>query len=170
MVDVRTAVPADAAEIARVHTVSLRHYGADHYDEEQLKYLAPTDAKAEDVSENLLADGHYAAVAEINGNVVGFGGLRLQDGALLGFFVDPEYGGEGVGTALFEHIEERARTDGLATITVFAALNAVEFYKACGLERVGERNASGAEGPVGTYESGALELPAVEMRKSLPTS
>lgn len=167
MVDVRAAESADAEAMLRIHTDALRHYGADSYDEEELRYLAPTDAKPMDVREHVFGEDRYAAVAEDDGEVIGFGGVRLGDGSLLGVFVDPEYGGTGVGAEIIENVEFHAREAGHKTLTVFAALNAVGFYEACGFDRIGRCNANGAEGPVGTYDSGNLELPAMEMRKEL---
>lgn len=167
MVEVRTATPEDTTEIARVHTVALREQGTDHYDEGQLDALAPTDAGPEDVRDNVLGDDRYTVVAEADDEVIGFGGVRLDDGSLLGIFVDPEYGGRGVGAAIIDAVEAHAREAGLETLSVFAALNAAGFYEACGFERVGRRDARGREGPIGTYESGDEELPAIEMRKEL---
>jgi len=40
-----------------------------------------------------------------------------------------------------------------------------EIYAACGFDRIGRCDASGVAGPVGTYVTGDLELPAMEMRK-----
>jgi GNAT superfamily N-acetyltransferase len=164
MVTVRAAQPTDADAMLRIHTDALHHHGAERYTDAQLRRLAPTDADPEDVREHVFGEDRYAAVAEKGGEVIGFGGVRLDDGSLLGIFVDPAHGGAGVGTGIIGNVESRARDAGLETLTVFAALNAVEFYEACGFERVGRRDATGAEGPVGTYESDGLELPAVEMR------
>ena len=166
-VDVRSATPADAAGIVRVQTVSVRAYGTDHYDDEQLRHLAPADASSEDVRDNLLGEDRYAVVAEDDGTVVGFGGVRLTDGALLGVFVDPKYGGEGIGTAILERIEVRAREIGLETLSVFGTLNAAGFYEARGFEPIGRRDANSAEGLVGNYDAGERWLPVVELQKSI---
>lgn len=167
MVDVRAAEPADAEAMLRIHTDALRHYGADSYDESELRSLAPTDAESADIREHVFGEDRYAAVAEDDGGVIGFGGVRLDDGSLLGVFVDPDYGGTGVGAEIIENVESHAREAGHETLTVFAALNAVGFYRACGFDRIGRCDANGAEGPVGTYDSGDRELPAMEMRKEL---
>lgn len=165
MVDVRAAEPADAEAMLRIHTDAFHHYGADSYNEEELRYLAPTDAEPADIREHVFGENRYAAVAVDDGEVIGFGGVRLGDGSLLGVFVNPEYGGTGAGTEIVKNVESHARQAGRETLTVFAALNAVGFYEACGFERIGRCDANGAEGPVGTYESGDIELPAMEMRK-----
>lgn len=167
MVDVRAAEPADAEAMLRIHTDAFHHYGADSYSDEELRYLAPTDAEPAAVREHVFGEDRYAAVAVDDSEVIGFGGVRLDDGSLLGVFVDPEHGGTGVGTEIVENVESHARRAGRETLTVVAALNAVGFYEACGFERVGRCDANGAEGPVGTYESGDVELPAMEMRKAL---
>jgi len=165
MVSVRAAERADADAMLRIHTEALHHYGADRYTEAELRALAPPDADPGDLREHMFGEDRYAAVAEADGEVRGFGGVRLTDGSLLGVFVDPASGGMGVGSAVLEHVESHARTAGHETLTVCAALNAVGFYAACGFDRIGRCDASGAAGPVGTYVAGELELPAMEMRK-----
>lgn len=169
MVDIRTADPEDAAAMVRVHGTSLREQGAGFYDEDQLERLAPADHGPDALDGVFGNDDRYAVVAEHDGDVVGFGGVRLDDGSLLGVYVDPGYAGRGIGRMLLDAVEARARNEGLDVLTVFAALNAAGFYEACGFRRVGERDVSGVEGPLGSYGSASDDspLPAVEMRKEL---
>lgn len=167
MVDVRAAEPGDSEAMLRIHNDSLQHYGEDSYDEEVLDYLAPADAEPADIREHMFGEDRYATVAEDNDEVIGFGGVRFDDGSLLGIFVNPEYGGTGVGAEIIKNVESHARKAGCKILTVYAALNAVGFYEASGFKPVSRCNANGAEGPFGTYESGDLELPAMEMRKEL---
>lgn len=108
----------------------------------------------------------YVAVAESDGRIVGVGGVHLDEARLLGVFVHPDRGGEGIGRALLGDVESRAREAGLDAVTVFGALNAAGFYEACGFERVG-RASGGAGGPLGAYDTGDAGIPAVELRKEL---
>ncbi|WP_174811894.1 GNAT family N-acetyltransferase [Salinadaptatus halalkaliphilus] len=167
MITVRTATLEDAPAIARIHTVSLHHYGGACYEDEQVARLAPTDVGPEEIRENLFGPDRYVAVADVDDDIVGFGGVRRNTGSLLGIFVDPSHGGNGIGTRVLEGVESHARDRGLERLSVFAALNAVAFYEACGFERVGERDANGADGPFGTYDGGDHDLPVMEMRKPL---
>lgn len=168
MVTVREADPADAPDIARVHDTALRRQGEAHYPDDQLDAMAPPDRDPDAVDGGILArSDRYVAVAELDGTLVGVGGVQLETGQLLGVFVHPDHMGEGVGSALYERLEARAREAGLETLTIRSALNAVEFYEACGFER-GERTAGeSAGGPLGAYDATEGGIDAVELRKVL---
>ena len=187
MVTVRPATPADAPGVARVHDTALRTQGTDRYSEAELDAMAPPDRAPAAVDGAILArEERYVAVAEAgadgdgdgNGDrdgdggsgVVGTGGVHLADGRLLGVFVHPDRVGEGIGRALFEDIEARAKAAGLDDLTIHSALNAVGFYEAVGFERVGEasgRAPSGAGGPLGSYDTGTTDIRARVLRKEL---
>lgn len=179
MVTVRPATPADAPGVARVHDTALRTQGADRYSATELDAMAPPDRTPEAVDGAILARGErYVAVAvteadgsvDEGGRVVGVGGVHLDDGRLLGVFVHPDRTGEGIGRALFEDIETRARAAGLGTLTIHSALNAVGFYEAVGFEQVAGADgtaASGAGGPFGPYDTETTDIRARVLRKKL---
>jgi len=179
MVTVRPATPADAPGVARVHDTALRTQGADRYSAAELDAMAPPDRDPGSVDGAILARGErYVAVAvtEADGSVdevsrvVGVGGVHLDDGRLLGVFVHPDRVGEGIGRALFEDIEMRARAAGLDTLTIHSALNAVGFYEAVGFEQVAGADgtaASGAGGPLGPYDTETTDIRARVLRKEL---
>lgn len=168
MVTIRRASPADVPAVARVHDSSLRNRGAEHYTEEQLAAMAPPDRDLDALDAEILdRDGRYVAVAEDEDGVVGVGGVQLTDGRLLGIFVAPDHMGKGVGSALVDHIESRAREEGLSELTIFSALNAVGFYEANGFRRAGRTDEGGVGGPLGAYDSERADISAVELRKEL---
>jgi len=152
--------------------------------------MAPPDRDPEAVDGAILArEERYVAVAvtgtggatgadaDADGDghrdrdgVVGAGGVHLEDGRLLGVFVHPDRVGQGVGRALFEDIEVRARAAGLGTLTIHSALNAVGFYEAVGFEAVEgaeERATSGVGGPLGPYDTETTDVRARVLRKAL---
>lgn len=179
MVTVRPATPADAPGIARVHDTALRTQGGDRYSEAELDAMAPSDRDFESVDGEILArEERYVVVAvtEADGNegesgrVVGVGGVHLEDGRLLGVFVHPDRVGEGIGRALFEDIQARARAAGLDGLTIHSALNAVGFYEAVGFERVegaSENAPSEGGGPLGSYDTETTDIRARVLRKEL---
>jgi putative acetyltransferase len=179
MVTVRPATPADAPGVARVHDTALRTKGANHYSEAELDAMAPPDRDPESVDGAILArEERYVAVAVTGGDgsagdcgrVVGVGGVHLGEGRLLGIFVHPDRVGEGIGRALFEDIEARARAVGLETLTIHSALNAVGFYEAVGFDRVEQASAtaaSGVGGPLGPYDTERTDIRAHVLRKEL---
>lgn len=136
--------------------------------------MAPPDRNPESVDGTVLArEGRYVAVAESAANgdrVVGVGGVHLADGRLLGVFVHPDRVGDGIGRALFEDIEERARAAGLDTLTIHSALNAVGFYESVGFEQVEAAHGSagsGVGGPLGPYDTETANIRARVLRKEL---
>lgn len=101
------------------------------------------------------------------GSIAGFGDVRVEppeyleepaDGGVRAVYVDPDYVGEGVGSALLERLEATAREWGLDSLGLHSSVNARGFYEHHGYEVVTEL----------TFEfGGEVEGPAVEMRKEL---
>ena len=75
---------------------------------------------------------------------------------LIGVFVQPLFGGCGIGARLMAHIEEEARAAGFRALDVGALPGAVSFLEAAGYQQIGPR-------PLG-LPSGQ-QIPVVEMRK-----
>jgi GNAT superfamily N-acetyltransferase len=76
------------------------------------------------VLEELLASGGRLYVAEVDGEAVGVGGLKLLDGSageVKRMFVRPAAQGLGVGRAILERLIEDARLLGLATVYLESA-------------------------------------------------
>lgn len=168
MVTIREATPADAPAIARVHDTALRRQGEGHYPDDQLDAMAPPDRDPSTVDGSVLdRSDRYVAVAELDETLVGVGGVQLETGQLLGVFVHPDHMGEGVGSALYERLEDRAREAGLEALTIRSALNAVAFYEACGFEPDERPTEGSVGGPLGAYESTESGIDAVELRKEL---
>ena len=74
-------------------------------------------------------------VAEINGQVVGWGAIRGD--RLEGLYTDPDFAGRGIGTELLSKLEALMRTRGIRTIRAEASLNAEGFYLRRGYEPLG---------------------------------
>lgn len=83
---------------------------------------------------------HPFFVVEKRGDVIGFCGLQMLNGArgeLIDVFVEPSHLREGHGRRLVEHAKQVARTRGLSSLVVEADPNAQEFYCSCGGRRIG---------------------------------
>ena len=74
-------------------------------------------------------------VAEINGQVAGWGAIRGD--RLEGLYTDPDFAGRGIGTELLNKLEVLMRTYGIRTIRAEASLNAEGFYLRRGYESLG---------------------------------
>ncbi len=141
VVAVRAAAPADDGQLRAVAEASKGHWG---YEPERLR----TWAAALDLSREIW-------VAEVDGEIVGWAGvLPPADGAceLDDLWVEPGSIGRGIGSLLFEHALERARTLGARALRWEADPNAVGFY-----ERMGAATVGTATGSLGR------ELPMMEI-------
>jgi len=152
IMNVRTATPADTPAIRDVARRSL-----------QASYsLSPqtiTTGIEEWFGETQLAESMDATdqlllVAERDGKIVGFTASTLtadrpwvtdqtdhgRDALLLWLHVDPEYRGEGIGTALFEETQTRLHEADAASVQVRVLADnqdGTDFFEAMGFERVG---------------------------------
>lgn len=169
MVTVRDARPADAEAVMAAHVAAIEAGGPDAYDDAQVAAWAERPGGADPYREHARDDDHVFVVAERDGDVVGFGHLVPPDagadagsdrpeGEVRAVYVHGDHAGEGVGRALLARLEAAARERGLEALSLSASLNAVGFYERHGYERVAES----------VHETtGGVELPVVEMRKSL---
>jgi putative acetyltransferase len=150
---VRRAVPEDAVAICDLHKASVRSLCAGAYSPEQIEaWLAPR--LADDYRQAMTVGREMMFVAQCARRIVGFASIKAS--MLMGLYVDPD-SGRGAGRILLQAAEGHARSDGVAILSLQATLNAVPFYERRGfsLDRYG------------TVLRGGLELPVVEMSKTL---
>ena len=97
-----------------------------------------------------------AAVKDNNGNLIGFGLLRVHNPmptfsktAEITYFISPEHTGKGIGTKLLNHLEDQGKKNGITNILAnISSLNirSIDFHKKngfieCGrFKRVGMKN------------------------------
>lgn len=156
MTRIREATRTDTTVLAHLHEQSIRGLGPAAYDEGQV------DAWASDIGpERYPIDDPDQAmvVAEVEGQIAGFGILDVANEEVAAVYVHPIYSGRGLGSTLLEHLEERALDVGIESLRLVASMNAVRFYERNGWVRTGECR----------YRTGPqeVELPCVEMKKPL---
>lgn len=166
----RDATPADAEAIREVHASAIRELGTQAYSPEQVEAWA-RGCESADYTSAIEADELEYIVAERDGDVLGFGSLKLAppadydatvDAEVTGVYVDPSVAREGIGTRLYTELEDRARAHGSGTLGLKASRNAVPFYEAHGYERVREHTHE-----FSSQESTGVTGVVVEMKKPL---
>lgn len=74
----------------------------------------------------------YIVVLEMDGSIVGTG--TLEGDEITRVFVLPEYQGLGLGKAIMETLEEKARSQGIKAVNIDASLVSLDFYHHLGYE------------------------------------
>jgi len=127
---IRRAVPLDAPAIWAIHTRAIRETAVSHYPPEAAaawsarmtpeSYLEPIETRVVLVAE------------DDDGRIAGYAQLNPHEGIVQACYVDPDYGGRGVGRALMAAIEDEARAHGRTALLLDASLNAIAFYASLG--------------------------------------
>jgi GNAT superfamily N-acetyltransferase len=155
LLSVRTARFEDVAAILRLVEEAIETGCRNHYDPVQrravfLGYAANMFVDVLGPFETVTGElgGALAAVAQLD---VGRGGLRA-------LFVGGAFQGQGIGRALLDHVEARARAAGCRQLGGAMSLNAVPFYT-----RAGYRQSDDPE----RLLTAGVRVPVVRMAKSL---
>ncbi|MFT4891378.1 MAG: putative acetyltransferase [Halobacteriales archaeon] len=161
-VSVREALPGDAHRICDVHLASIKGLAGQSYTEEQVAAWAhdrdPNDYPIE-------SEDTYFVVAEDVTAVIGFGWMKLDageyfqtevEGEIAAIYIHPSVTGQGIGSRIYTELETQAIRQNIASLGLWASLNAVPFYEAQGYARVAEHSHE--------YQDG-IELTLVEMDK-----
>ncbi|MBV9926324.1 MAG: GNAT family N-acetyltransferase [Acidobacteria bacterium] len=155
MLNIRRARQEDKEAIWRVHGRAIRETCAGHYSADVIEIWAGR-LRPEKYAEAI--DRYEFFVAEVGGEVVGYGELGQETGEVQGLYVSPGVKGQGVGWKLLSTLEERARAYGLKSLSLTSSLNAVSFYERAGFRAVGE---------VTTTFGPGVERASVRMSKEL---
>ncbi len=131
MFTIRRAREIDCEAILRVHLRAIREIAKSHYTLEEIEAWA-RPRKPQHYAESIRNKEFY--VAEENGFVIGFGALNQMQGEIEAVYVNPEVVRRGIGNAILQKLEERARGLNIELLKMDASLNAVPFYKSAGYE------------------------------------
>ena len=125
---IRAYAPADLPALQAVRAAAFAPVFASFRNIVGPEIAALGLATAEQEQANLLESiakpdsGHAIAVAESGGRIAGFVSWKLNIAPGIGEItlngVDPAYGGEGIGTALYEHALAALKSAGMALATV----------------------------------------------------
>lgn len=115
----------------QIETVMEEQFG-----EERLAQLADDEDSDVLVAEGESRDGSATVVGVV------VGGREGNAGEIRWLFVDPEHRGEGIGTRLFENVEEALRDRGVEYVQATALeanTDGAQFFERFGYERTDER-------------------------------
>jgi putative acetyltransferase len=165
---IRDATPAVARRLLDLHVASIRAFGPDVYDDEQVAAWAERDGPEYPIDEAgqrvVVAErtpgGDRTTTGEPAGEneLAGFSHLAVPESEVQAVYVHPEHARQGVGWTILDRLEALAREAGLDELELLASRNAVGFYERAGYESV-ER--------VVHETTGGVELGCIEMRRHL---
>ncbi len=130
-VHLRPGTEADTNDLVRVHFAAVHGGASKAYPADVLRSwaVAPDDEQRRAVTRETIERGdELFVVAEVDGVVCGFGSIVPASEELRAVYVDPSFGGRGVGSAILRRLEELASDRGLPKLQMDASINAEGFY------------------------------------------
>lgn len=159
MPEIREAEPGDRGNLADLHRRSIRALAAEEHSAAEIDAWASfPDRSIYPVDDPDV----LVLVAEREGELAGFGELDIPEGEIARCYVDPAHTGAGVGRAIYDALEQRARAAGLDSLYVESSRNAAGFYERMGFERTGTH-----EKELCPDDAGPVATTVVDMEQSL---
>jgi N-acetylglutamate synthase-like GNAT family acetyltransferase len=128
---IRPAVRHDAEAISRVIVRALRETNTQDYPSEIIASVA-SNFSPERVGE--LMGAREVLVAVLTDEIVGT--ASLQGAVVRTVFIAPDHQACGIGTALMQELERRARQGGIAHLMVPSSITAEGFYAKLGFSAI----------------------------------
>ena len=140
---------ARAGEAAALTALALRSKAAHGYDAAFMAQCVPELT----VPPERIATGEVWVAEDGVGGIAGYFEIAREGEAaeVLAMFVEPGRFGRGIGRALWQKLEERARATGAHIISVDSDPHALGFYRRCGCIDRGERPSGSIAGRMLPY-------------------
>jgi N-acetylglutamate synthase-like GNAT family acetyltransferase len=151
---IRKALMAERQAIQNLIAVSARELSRNDYSDVEIEAALRAIFG---VDTSLIQDGTYF-VAEHNGQLIGCGGWsrrktlfggdqysardttelnpKTDAARIRAFFIHPEFARKGVGRSILARCESEAGEHGFRKLELMSTLPGINFYEACGYERV----------------------------------
>jgi putative acetyltransferase len=152
-VQIRLGNRADLQRMQALQAASLMELAITAYAPQQIKALVSSQAQSRSYYDEILV------LAEIAGQLVGFGCLSQDCHQIQGLFVHPHWARQGIGSALISRIEGMAKECRVRELIVTASLAGVPFYESQGYRTLHK---------TGFWASDTVWIPCLEMAKYLP--
>jgi len=148
-VELRAYAAGDAEATLVIFLRAVRETARAHYSAEQVAAWAADSGDLDSWTVARAAANTQLAV--IDGHVAGFTDLD-DDGYIDMLFVDPDFGRQGIASALLASMIALARQRGLPAVTTFASLTSRPVFERHGFVITGERYFGEGDGAAKTYE------------------
>jgi putative acetyltransferase len=122
---IRPATEHDVEQIWQVHTRAVGTTCRTHYPD---TVVIAWMARLKPESYRAVVRRAVVLLAELDGHVVGFSQVDLNEAEVQAVYVLPEMEGRGIGGTLLSAAEAAAAEHGLPRLTLKATLNAEDFY------------------------------------------
>jgi predicted N-acetyltransferase YhbS len=135
---IRPADVTDASQIHDLHKRSVRRLCAKSYSPSQIDGWL-NDRSPGGYVQSIVRGEMF--VAEQDGRLIGF--VHALPGRIIALFVDPDFIGRGIGSALLQEGVELALKANHGKVTLESTLNATTFYERFGFREVARKTAQG---------------------------
>lgn len=135
----RQAEQSDAQSLWWTKHAAIDSISTGDYSEEELSAWKPDGEAITDFERAIESSTFDAVLAEIDGEVAGYGVLNSEDARIDALFIHPDHMGEGIATSLVAQLESRARMRSIDEITIVSSLNAKSFYESVGYRECGSK-------------------------------
>lgn len=134
----RAYVDVDASATLAVFLSAVTVTAAGDYSPEQITaWSAPNERQLEEWNQGLMA--RDTIVATIDGDLAGFSDVS-DDGYIDMMFVSPQFGRQGVATALLANVEQRGSAAGATEMSTDASITARPFFERHGFRVIAEQH------------------------------
>ncbi|MER3432725.1 MAG: hypothetical protein C4288_04665 [Leptolyngbya sp. ERB_1_1] len=133
---IRLFRPEDAEQVAQLFHDTVREVNVSDYSIDQVKAWAPDDIHFRDWA--TLCSQRFTYVADAAGLIIGFGELE-SDGHIGCFYCHKDYQRRGVGRAIYQSIEAKAKELQLDRLFTEASITAKPFFQTLGFTVITEQ-------------------------------
>jgi putative acetyltransferase len=148
-VELRAYAAGDAEATLSIFLRAVRETASAHYSADQVEAWAADSGDLD--SWAVARAAAHTQLAIVDGHVAGFTDLD-DDGYIDMLFVDPDFGRQGIASALLGSMIALARQRGLSAVTTFASLTSRPVFERHGFVITGTRYFGEGDRAAKTYE------------------
>lgn len=125
---IRPSETRDASALVGIFRASVQEIGARHYSADQAAAWAAAVPRQEDFERRAAEHRIFLVAEDVSGVLAAYGDLELT-GHIDHLYCRPDVVGKGIGSALYNRLEEAARHEGIPFLYVDASEAAVTFFQ-----------------------------------------